>query len=341
MASPVRGLLDPKNATEGSGPKFAEGLVRVDKSEFEVFQKRGKKDEAPPAPITALVWTCTRLDEEHRPLTADDGQPLVERLDFGLGSTSVAYVHPARANSPEDEDLEDAGAEVGATGPTIVCAKAGWTLNKKSGLAVLNESLAKAGFFEPGKEMYEWAPAYEGCVFYMTSHAEAIEKDGKKEQYFQKVVSQVVKRAGAGDVKGQAKAPTKTAASASAPAAGKANTKANGSAAAASAPASAPAPAPAESNGAAADTDVTKLLVEHLPGIIAPKLGETLTLKALGSLVGAKIAGKVKGKPAVDMVKVVRDPAWLEENAVGMQVGDDLVSPVFNADRSEVTFQIA
>jgi hypothetical protein len=338
MASPVRGLLDPKNAVDGGGSKFQEGLFRVDKSEFEVFQKRGAKDQTPPAPITALVWTGTRLDEDHRPLMAEDGQPLVERLDFSLGSTSLAYVHPARANGPDDGDLEDAGEQVGASGPTIVCAKSGWSLNKKSGFAVLAESLDKAGYFKPDEAVYEWAPSYEGAIFYMKPAAQSMEKDGKNEQYFQKVVAQVVKWPGKDAVAGKTAASGgKAAASGKAAAPAKSTAKVNGAAAA---QATAPPPAPpAETE--AVDPAIAQQLIELLPGVIGKKLGTKMSLKTWGTQLGmAAITAKIKGPTQIAMVNLAKDTNWLEENGV-VQIGDDIVQPVFNEERTEVTFQVA
>lgn len=337
----ARELANPKNASSGGGPKFTEGLVRVDKGEFGVFQKKGPKDGAAPAPIIALLLTVTRLDEEHRPLQAEDGQPLVEVLDFGMGTTSLTYAHPARATGPDDDDPEDVGVEVGAVGPTWTVSKSGFTVNDKTAYHAFNTSLEKAGYFKPGEEQYHWGPSYEGSIFFMTNQPEKMERNGKSEQYFVKVVSEVVKN-GMDSPKPQAKS-TASAKKTAPPAQAKPK-------AAESKPASTPAPAPsaaADAGGVDVDSalreQASEKLIEWLPKIFGGKIGEPFSPKSLGTQVGMVVTGKpgvkeVKGL-SLAMVRLVKDSAWLAENGV-FQHNEELIQPVFGEDGG-VVFQAA
>ncbi len=111
-----KGWANPKNAAPdtGGGGGFKEGLVQVDLSEYGVHQNKGAEGKEQPAPITALIWDVTRLDENMEPLhNPEGGEALTEKLVFSLGGKSITKVHPGKGSGPDDEEIEDQGAAVG------------------------------------------------------------------------------------------------------------------------------------------------------------------------------------------------------------------------------------
>ncbi len=164
----VKGLFNPKNATE-SALGMKEGLVRVDQCLYRVHQSKPAEGEPQRNPYLAMVWQVTRLDEDLNPMDAEgDGGPLVEEMVFSGGGKSLLSVHPGKADSPDDENIIDAGVEVNAEGPTVFLVNSSWRPHKKSGLVRLLTSLKELGTKEEWLDRC-WAPDYVGAIFYMKS----------------------------------------------------------------------------------------------------------------------------------------------------------------------------
>lgn len=327
MASPVRGMLDPDNAKSGFA-QFVEGHVRVDKAEFAIIAKHQRKgDTGPaPAPVFGELLYVTRLDQEHRPLLADDGKPLTEILPFGAGSTSATFLHPALASGPEDGELEDAGGEPGAAGPTFIVVKDGWELNPGTPLCIFYKSLKKCGYFPPDQQLFEWAPALEGAILDMAGEPQESNRNGKKETWTAKVVRSIVRMPGAsasgGGAAAAAKSKPKPAAQAK-----QSKSAANGSAADQSATAAAPASGETDEITQAANTALMSVMPDLVGGIV----GQPVTMKFLANKVGLKLASKVNLQVINKAREIVQTAAWLEQNGV-MQIGDDLIMPQITKD---------
>ncbi len=200
MAIP-RGLFNPKNAVESAGG-FKEGIVQIDTSVYKVH--RGKSGEGEPerAPILALAWGVTRLDEDQEVMRNDEGEALTEELIFSAGGKSLAQVHPGRADSADDEEIEDAGTEVNAEGSTVFLVNQEWHPHKKSAMTQLTESLKEKGMKEDYLERV-WAPDYVGCVFMMKNKVsdekmQRPDRNGKLQDYpiNYKVVDRIIRGPG-------------------------------------------------------------------------------------------------------------------------------------------------
>lgn len=158
------GLFNPKNATESSGG-FKEGIVVIDAACFKVHQPRaGESDTEPRNSYLALAWQCTRLDEDTKsPLTDEEGNVITEEIVFSAGGKSLTHAHPGRADSVEDDNIEDVGVMVNAEGPTVYISNPNWHPDKKSALIHLQDSLCTAGI-KPEVLDRTWAPDYVGAV---------------------------------------------------------------------------------------------------------------------------------------------------------------------------------
>lgn len=277
-------LLDPANeAKSSSGSRFKEGNIRVSKSVFAVHKPGNAESKI--APVTALVWTVDRLDEDLQPLTDDDGNPLVETLNFGTGGKSLPNLHPAKGDDPEDEQPEDLGDAIGTEGNTLTLVNPEFRIHEKSSSMVLIKSLAKAGWKEEYNRM--WAPDYKGLVCFMGTFADDTMKmkndKGEEQSTTYKVVTRIhsapyeAKKA----VKGK---PTGT-------------------------------PKGGEMAAASDKPEVVKA-VELLKKLVADKDGKTLTMKAVIVTVSNYITSlKVDPKLQVPILTLFKLDKWLNKHA--------------------------
>lgn len=201
------GLMQKKNFAEdtGGGSKFKEGFVRVDDSQFAVVQpfiieeSKRKPGYKIPAPFIALAWDISRLDEDMQPMTDDDENPLTETILFKLGGKALGKVHPGKADSMNDAEIEDAGIAAGTKGPTLFFTDPTFRLHPSSGLAKLADSLA--GKVPEEILDREWAPDYNGMVVFMKAVMSGKDNmftgaDGKDHEYAIKVADRVVRMGG-------------------------------------------------------------------------------------------------------------------------------------------------
>lgn len=187
------GLMNPDNAAKSMG-SFKEGFVRIDSNSYKVHQAPG--EDAVPA--TKWMWSVTRLSEGgEEPLLDEHDEPVVQELNFSFGGKCLPFVHPGRANGPDDEEPEDLGVAIGAEGNTIFLVANDWKPNEKSSLMVLTRSLTAQGI----KSDYLnrcWTADWNGCVFEMKTKLGEKGSDGKEIPY--KVVTKVL--VGPGSTKG-------------------------------------------------------------------------------------------------------------------------------------------
>ncbi len=167
-----KGWSNPKNAqpdTGGGGGGFKEGLVRVDKSTFTVWQPKGAADKAAPLPVSGMVWEVTRLDEAMEPMVNEgtDGEHLTERLQFSFGTKALAKIHPGKGDGPDDEEPEDCGSEIGVEGNTAFFVEPTFQLHPKCSYLVVTGSIIKADSKLESIVDRGWAPDYTGCIFFM------------------------------------------------------------------------------------------------------------------------------------------------------------------------------
>ena len=198
---PLKGLFNPKNAAKSSGG-FKEGFVHVDASTYRVHRGKSAEGEPERQPVLALVWAVTRLDEDQANMTTDEGEPITEEIVFSAGGKSLAQLHPGRADSPEDHEIEDAGVAVNAEGPTIHIVNQEWHPHEKASLTQLMESLKEKGVKEEYMDRV-WAPDWVDCVFYLKNKVTGDKmqrpgKDGKLQDYDinYKVVEKIVRGPG-------------------------------------------------------------------------------------------------------------------------------------------------
>ena len=193
------GLMNPDNAAKSPG-SFKEGYVRIDSNSYKVHAGKPGEGEAP-VPATKWSWQVTRLAEDGvEPLLDDNDEPVREELLFSFGGKCLPFVHPAKADSPDDDNPEDLGTGLEAEGNTIYLNAADWRPNEKSGLMVLTKSLTKAGV---GSQFLNrcWAPDWNGCVFQMLTQVGEKGSDGRSFNY--KIVGKI--SVGPGSAKTSAK----------------------------------------------------------------------------------------------------------------------------------------
>jgi hypothetical protein len=304
----LSGVLNPANVAEDTGGGFKEGTVRVDAACFKVHPKKG--DGGAVVPTLALVWNVTRLDQDtHEPIDDGDGGAVKDELVFGLGNKTLGVVTPGLADSPDDVDVQDAGTELNAEGPTLYIsdenAAKGWKLHPKTALAILNESLKKVGW-KPEIMDRTWAPDFVGSVLEVTnwtSPDKMMGADGKEHAITYKIVK-------AAPVRGYEQKGKK--AKADAAGAGK------GSAASGSAK--------------SGDGDKDKAAVAVLKSLSEAKAGAKLTRKALLREATTMLNGNGSDpKMMVPVLERLKDDKWLGKN-IGLADGE------FDAEEGTVAF---
>lgn len=273
--------MDPANAaTSTGGSRFKEGNVRVINSTFAVNKSGGVDSKA--TPVTALVWTVERLDDDLAPLTDEDNNPLIEKLAFSLGGKSLPKVHPGKGDSPDDDAPEDLGDEVDTEGNTLVLVDETFRPHEKSGIMHLVKSLHKAGWKPEYSRM--WAPDYKGLVAFMQPFADKdvmimSEYSKKEEPVNYKVVTKI--HTAPYEKKGSKAVPDK----------GDKSDK----------------PAAEGAKAANPADDLAQAILEK---IITAKDGNTLTKKAL-MLAATQHTTKLEPKLQVPVMSLFKEDKWL------------------------------
>lgn len=311
----AQGLFNPKNAAPDSGGGFREGLLNIVDAEISVVQRDARAGQEQELAHPALVLTGVQLDPDtQEPVTDGDGKPVKQVLNLGTGSKSLQFMHPGVADSPDSDDVEDQGTEVGATGNTIYMVKDDYRLHPKTGLMVFMGSLEAAGW----KEEYlnrVWAPDFVGSTFFITTRLDPTgekEKgpDGKERERTipYKVVGKII-RAG---YEGGGKAKTGKAAGKAAAGAAKG---ANGAATPASVAATAAGNGAGAGASVSADEGVVAALTPILMTLSEELSGQSVSVKALRTRVTKLLnTNNVNPKMHVPALQLVANPAWMEEN---------------------------
>ena len=193
MAFDVNKLTSPKTFQESAsaGPKFQDGVFKTVDSAYLVYKgddrkpREGEEIKETDKAVAHLVHylKCWRLDEQHNPITDDEGSTVFEVFNLGLGGTSLLKLRPAKADGPQDADREWAGEnegqDVGTRGPTVKLAHPDAEpklpngnrnpqffdgLDTRSGASVFYASLVQANA-KPELTENTWAPAYLGGIF--------------------------------------------------------------------------------------------------------------------------------------------------------------------------------
>lgn len=297
----AQGLFNPKNAAPDTGGGFREGLLNIVEAEIMVVQRDARQGQEQEPAHPALVLTGVQLDPDtQEPMTDGDGKPVKQVISLGTGSKSLQFLHPGAAESPESDDVEDQGTDVGATGNTVFMVKEDYRIHPKTGLMVFMGSLGAAGWKEEYLDRV-WAPDFVGSTFFISTHLEPTgekEKgqDGKERDRTipYKIVKKII-RAGYEAAKGKGKAKGTT--TASAPAAGKAASVASG-------------------NGSAdADDAVVAALTPILMTLSEELTGQSVSVKALRTRVTQHLGKNgVNPKLHVPVLQLVANPAWMEAN---------------------------
>lgn len=168
MGSMVKSSLKGSDFTK-SGFGIQEGRVKLSDSEFTTIQ-RIKKDQTLVTPMMVLRTQAQKLDANNNP----EGEP--EPKDFMVcwGSKAAAEnglhtfaFHPCKADSPNDQDLEDLGnedgtCEIGVSGPTFGAQK-DIKPYEDSEISLFIKSL-EAKNFSPAINAQCWAPNYDGLI---------------------------------------------------------------------------------------------------------------------------------------------------------------------------------
>lgn len=283
-----------ENAVESSGSSFKEGWVRIsEEPEFRVHQNKGGEGREQPAPILAFILKGTRLDEDFDALKSDAGEELTEELVFGLGGKSLAKMHPGTATSADDDDPEDEGTEINASGNTIYVAESVGAdlLNKKSSYYKLLDSLKKLGEKDEIIDAH-YAPLWKGAVLYFHAQPDndVMVKDnrtGKDVAVNYKVVKEVHTSLGGGSKK--AKGGAKEA-----PADKKKATKGGGD-----------------------EDDNSAMLVKALKEVAKTHDAEKLSMKIVSGEVSNKLDDlKVDTKSQIALLNAFRTKEWHDNNPV-------------------------
>lgn len=190
------GLMNPDNASKGGSP-FKEGVYRIESNCYTVHQGKPGEGESP-VPATKWLIRGVRMHENGEdPMLDEHEEPAKEELYFSFGGKCLPFVHPGKADSAEDEEVEDLGTALGVEGNTIYLNAMDWTPNERSGLMTLTKSLQTLGI----KSEYLnrcWAPDWNGCVFELKSQ-QSTGADGKSFNY--KIASRIL--VGPGGSKGK------------------------------------------------------------------------------------------------------------------------------------------
>jgi len=183
----AQGLMNPENASKGGGV-FKEGIARIDANYYTVHQGKPGEGESP-VPATKWLWEVSRLQENGEdPMVDEHDEPVKEELVFSFGGKCLPFVHPGKADGPDDEEPEDLGTTLGVKGNTIYLNAADWKPNERSGLMTLTKSMQSLGI-KPEFLNRCWAPDWNGCVFEMKS-LPSTGADGKTFNY--KIVSRIL-----------------------------------------------------------------------------------------------------------------------------------------------------
>ena len=292
-----KGLLNPKNAVKSTGGGFKEGIIRVDDSYFAV----NKLPESSTSPIVAaLTWDVTRLDEELEPLThPEDDTPITETLIFGCGGKSLPQVHPGKAESPDDSEIEDAGDTPGhSRGNTLYLINQDWRPHEKSSVMHLFKSLQVAGYKEEYLDRI-WAPDFKGLIVRMRTEVtdEKINPNDKNTISY-KVVDRIIR------------APYE-----------KPKSKTTGKA-----------PVGAAANGQDKGAEAEGLLAMILVTLQEANPGVSMTRKALNTRINQQLQErKIDPRLFVPVMSFTKDDAWLRKHAAdyGMTVDFDKGTVVF------------
>ena len=183
------GLMNPDNASKGGGA-FREGIVRIDSNCYMAVHQ-GKAGEAVDSPIPATKWMlrCTRLQENGEDVMVDEhDSPVTEELVFSFGGKCLPFIHPGKADSVDDEEVEDLGTHLGVEGNTVFLVAQDWKPNEKSGLMVFTRSLQALAVKNEFLNRC-WCPDWNGCVLELKSQPSQ-GADGKTFNY--KVASRVL-----------------------------------------------------------------------------------------------------------------------------------------------------
>lgn len=289
-----KGFLNPENAAKSTGSNFKEGFVRVDSSVFRVHKGKSAEGQPERTAVTALVWGVTRLDEEHEPLTNEDGENLTEELVFSLGGKSLPAVHPGEASSPDadDDDIEDAGDEVNAEGPTIKLISSSFKPHEKSSIMKLFNSLKLAGY-KPEYIDRVWAPDFVGMIAFVGTEVD----EDMKMKYTNKDGKEVERGTSYKIVKKIAVAPYEIKGKK-----GKAAPAGEGKS--------------EKSEKASKSSEAEEALTPILKKISEDRDGSAMSRKAFSSLITQSLqSNKVSTKLHVPCLTLVKDDDWMKKSA--------------------------
>ena len=282
-----KGFLNPDNAAKSTDSRFKEGYVKVLGSVFRVHQGRSGEGQPERAAITALVWNIARLNEDLEPLTNEDGEEIREELVFSLGGKSLPAVHPGVADSPDDndEDVEDAGDEVNAEGPTIKLINSSFKPHEKSSVMKLFNSLKLAGYKQEYLDRV-WAPDFVGMIAFMATEVD----EDMKQKYTNKEGKEIERGTAYKIVKKMAVAPYEKKAKA-----GKAVSS--------------------DEAKPSKNADAEAALKPILEKISSDRDGSEMTRKAFNSLVTSTLQSqKVNVKLHVPALSLIKDDKWAAKN---------------------------
>ena len=326
MAFDRKKLFDVSTHVETTmGGTFQEGNLLIVKSQFEIWKAEERQPSDPSKPVAeadkpkrhvVLYWRAQRLNEDaHTPLVdPSTGDEIFEDLRFGLGGQSLErcdresqrmfpVIHPGRAESPTDENIEDAGGETGAFGPTIKVFDEGFAINTKSAFSVLSASLQRANL-KPDIAQSCWAPYFENMIVYMKSTQTHLVKgkeepindtgrktrDGKPIYNNYRIVTKIV------GFKQSAAAKTKAS-----PAATGVGSTTSGAPAA---------------DGAGAVEDTLRLVLEELNTEELRKDPNGVRISVLKKAAGSAPAYKgLSPQDRIEFLKLLMNPEWMANNA--------------------------
>ena len=291
---------------------FKGGNVEVLESSFKVVHPDTPAGGTDPGAHPALVWKVKRLDDELQPiLNSETDEPVIEELGFSVGNKFLSKIHPGKADSPDDKDIEDAGYADGAEGNTLFFVNGPVQIHAKSAARVLyasledglkDESTGKLFFTGAGvAEKYLdkiWAPYWKGCIFHMTGFANPLflemesRKDAsKKFAVTYKIVDKIIRGPGEKGKKGDAAESGKGGDKA---AAGEKGGK----------------------SGASGDAEVVAIVKQVMNKLSEDQSGKELSFKLFWKAAGDTLKGlNPKAELLVPATQMLKDEQWLADNA--------------------------
>jgi len=324
----LEGLFEPKNFAEDTGGGVREGCYRVTGASVVMDQKKTREGKDPTPAYLAIRWACVQLDNDnHEPMETPEGESVQAVFNFGLGKSAHEFIHPCAATSPDDDDPEDQGVELGAEGNTLfptekylegIEKERPWRLHPQTAWAKMLGSLAEHGW-KPELLKRVWPEDFVGSDFFITTIQEPTgEKEmrnGKEQERTipYKVVKQIIK---AGYEKGAAKGKAAAKPAAKGVSAGKASATAT--------------PTAKPTAASTASDDLDALLMEFLAEVMVANSGKTLNAQKMRvemtkhwtkSKKPANLMGSASAK--------LKDADWLAEQAENFG---------FMVDGEEVTF---